>query len=295
MTRTPNRTSRRIRRRTCASAAASTRWRLRPTAPSGERCSASLAPWSGSTRARIRPRQRWPRSTSRRSKPEDSLRAAVTSIATASTGRRWPAGIMGSFDRRKCKAPLNGPKATGLHCPEGWTFYPEPLPQIQGVTTPGSAEGSYYTWVDWFDTSGLGPNTPINTGNLSEGLLALKDGKWVVHARPVSARVLHEVARRPHRRSEGGMEGQRTLGHVQHAGRRSTWKRGRAPRARSTSSRSGRIRWRSEDAELAGSRVRGSGFGGTQRQRAAGLCLLPLSTPVRTREPANRDRPSTVP
>jgi hypothetical protein len=98
-------------------------------------------------------------------------------------GVYWAAmasGHLGSFDRRKCKAPLNGPKATGQHCPEGWTFYAEPLPQLKGVATPGSAEGSYYTWVDWFDTSGLGANTPINTGNLSEGLLALKDGKWVV-------------------------------------------------------------------------------------------------------------------
>jgi hypothetical protein len=98
-------------------------------------------------------------------------------------GVYWAAmasGHLGSFDRRKCKGPLNGPQATGLHCPEGWTFYPEPLPQLQGVKTPGSAEGSYYTWVDWYDTSGLGPNTPINTGNMSEGLLALKDGKWVV-------------------------------------------------------------------------------------------------------------------
>jgi hypothetical protein len=89
-------------------------------------------------------------------------------------------GHMASFDRRKCKGPLNGPKATGQHCPEGWTFYAEPLPQIKGVTDPGSAEGSYYTWVDQFDTFGLGRNVPINTGNASEGLLALKDGKWVV-------------------------------------------------------------------------------------------------------------------
>jgi hypothetical protein len=89
-------------------------------------------------------------------------------------------GHMASFDRRKCKGPLNGPKATGQHCPEGWTLYAEPLPQMQGVTDPGSAEGSYYTWVDQHDTSGLGANTPINTGNASEGLLALKDGKWVV-------------------------------------------------------------------------------------------------------------------
>jgi hypothetical protein len=89
-------------------------------------------------------------------------------------------GHMASFDRRKCKGPLNGPKATGQHCPEGWTLYPEPLPQLQGVAESGSAEASYYTWVDQFDTFGLGPNTPINTGNASEGLLALKDGKFVV-------------------------------------------------------------------------------------------------------------------
>ncbi len=89
-------------------------------------------------------------------------------------------GHMASFDRRKCKGPLNGPKATGQQCPEGWTFFPEPLPQLKGVTASGSAEGSYYTWVDQFDTFGLGKNTPIDTGNLSEGLLALKDGNWVV-------------------------------------------------------------------------------------------------------------------
>ena len=89
-------------------------------------------------------------------------------------------GHMAAFDRRKCKAPLSGPKATGQHCPEGWTLYTEPLPQMKGYAESGSAEGSYYTWVDQFDTSGLGKNTPINTGNASEGLLALKDGKWVV-------------------------------------------------------------------------------------------------------------------
>jgi hypothetical protein len=89
-------------------------------------------------------------------------------------------GHMGSFDRRKCKAPLNGPQATGQHCPEGWTLYPEPLPQLKGVSDPGSAEASYFTWVDQFDTLGLGKNTPIDTGNASEGLLALKDGRWVV-------------------------------------------------------------------------------------------------------------------
>ncbi len=97
-------------------------------------------------------------------------------------GVAWAAlasGHLASFDRRKCKV-TNGPTATGQHCPEGWTFYAEPLPQMKGVTESGSAEASYYTWVDQFDTFGLGRNVPINTGNLSEGLLALKDGKWVV-------------------------------------------------------------------------------------------------------------------
>jgi hypothetical protein len=98
-------------------------------------------------------------------------------------GVAWVAlasGHMASFDRRKCTGPLNGPTATGQHCPEGWTFYTEPLPQLKGVTESGSAEGSYYTWVDQFDVLGLGANTPINTGNESEALLALKDGKFVV-------------------------------------------------------------------------------------------------------------------
>ena len=89
-------------------------------------------------------------------------------------------GHMASFDRRKCKGPLSGPTATGQHCPEGWTLYPEPLPQMKGVTDSGSAEASYYTWVDQFDTFGLGRNVPIDTGNASEGLLVLKDGKWIV-------------------------------------------------------------------------------------------------------------------
>jgi hypothetical protein len=103
----------------------------------------------------------------------DVDRESVAWVALAS-------GHMASFDRRKCKGPLNGPTATGQHCPEGWTLYAEPLPQLKGLTAPGSAEASYYTWVDQFDTFGLGRNIPINTGNESEGLLVLKDGKWVV-------------------------------------------------------------------------------------------------------------------
>ena len=89
-------------------------------------------------------------------------------------------GHLASFDRRKCTGPLNGPTATGQHCPEGWTLYQDPGPQIQNLTEPGSVEASYYTWVDQFNTLGLGENVPISTGNANEGLLALVDGEWVV-------------------------------------------------------------------------------------------------------------------
>ncbi len=98
-------------------------------------------------------------------------------------GVAWVAlgsGHFASFDRRKCKGPLNGPKATGQHCPEGWTLYPTPGPNFKNVKDSGSADSHYYDWVDQFDTLGLGKNTPIITGNSSDSLIALVNGKFVV-------------------------------------------------------------------------------------------------------------------
>jgi hypothetical protein len=88
-------------------------------------------------------------------------------------------GHLGSFDRTKCKGPLNGPKATGNHCPEGWTFYKYPGPGFEGIGD-NSAEASYYSWVDQHNTLGLGDDVPVSTGNLNDGLIALKDGKMIV-------------------------------------------------------------------------------------------------------------------
>jgi hypothetical protein len=88
-------------------------------------------------------------------------------------------GHMASFDRRKCKV-LNGPTMRdGKHCPEGWTLYPFPGPKLSGDPSNGSAEASYYTWVDQHNTLGLGNDTPLATGNENESLIALKDGKMV--------------------------------------------------------------------------------------------------------------------
>lgn len=88
-------------------------------------------------------------------------------------------GHLVSFDRRKCKGPLNGPNATGNHCPEGWAFYQYPGPGFDGIGE-NSAESSYYTWVDQHNVFGLGENIPMSTANLNDGFVALKDGKMVM-------------------------------------------------------------------------------------------------------------------
>jgi hypothetical protein len=89
-------------------------------------------------------------------------------------------GHFASFNRSRCKGPLNGPQATGPHCPEGWTLYSTPGPNFHNVTGSGSADSHYYDWVDRFDTLGLGKDTPIITGNGSDSLLALVNGKFII-------------------------------------------------------------------------------------------------------------------
>ena len=144
---TSSRTSRSIRRRTSASAAAF--YAVAP-APDG-------SVWGiGARLSRARSSAWCPGSNPPETAlaevyepPFDNPKATVagllaarhaTSIATASYWAALASGHLASFDRRKCKGPLNGPTATGQHCPEGWTLYPEPLPQIKGVTDSGSAE-----------------------------------------------------------------------------------------------------------------------------------------------------------
>ena len=91
-------------------------------------------------------------------------------------------GHLASFDRRLCKQKLSGPALANPQtlCPEGWKLYQLPGPEFEGLPkgTPGaSAEAPYYDWVDQFDTLGLGKNIPIATGNESDSLVAMVDGK----------------------------------------------------------------------------------------------------------------------
>jgi hypothetical protein len=88
-------------------------------------------------------------------------------------------GHLASFDRRKCKV-LNGPTATGQHCPEGWTLHLTPGPKFKGVTDQAGTDMLYYNWVDQFDALGLGRNTPVVTGAYSDALMAMQGGKFVV-------------------------------------------------------------------------------------------------------------------
>jgi hypothetical protein len=94
----------------------------------------------------------------------------------------WGSGSNGaliSFDRRKCKSPLNGPNATGNHCPEGFAFHKYPGPGFEGLENT-SAEASYYTWVDQHNAVGLGENIPISTANLQDGFVGFKDGQMIL-------------------------------------------------------------------------------------------------------------------
>jgi hypothetical protein len=117
--------------------------------------------------------------------PQEDWGFAPRGIDITRDGVIWTAlsgsGHYASFDRSKCSV-LNGPTATGQHCPEGWTLYPTPGPQMENVVTSGSADYHYYNWVDQFNTLGLGENVPIANGSTSDALLALDaaSGEWVV-------------------------------------------------------------------------------------------------------------------
>ena len=108
---------------------------------------------------------------------------------------------------QQVQGPLNGPNATGNHCPEGFTLTKYPGPGFADVPN-SSAEASYYTWVDHHDAVGLGKNVPISTANLQDGFVALVNGKMVLMKRAVSDGLLRQGPRRPHRRSERRLEGQ---------------------------------------------------------------------------------------
>ena len=91
------------------------------------------------------------------------------------------AEYMGRFDRTRC-AVLNGPTATGQHCPEGWTFYRHPTDAIPNyVGTQIGTDRTYLINVDQFDTLGLGADVAITYPENADALTAWVPGDdaWV--------------------------------------------------------------------------------------------------------------------
>ena len=138
-----------------------------------------------------------------------------------------------SFDRGKC-AVLNGPTATGQHCPEGWTLYQTPGPQMKNVNDPGNADFLYYLWVDQFNTSGLGANVPIAAAprpirSLPCCLIPRRWSSYACRTRSGSSRdgsTAASTTRTPDGRAEG-------CGRTSRRSRCGTWRAERAPRGRS--------------------------------------------------------------
>ena len=135
-------------------------------------------------------------------------------------GIAWVAlasGHMASFDRRKCKGPLNGAKATGQHCREGWTFYPEPLPQMKGVTDVGQRRGQLLHVGRSVRHVGPGREHADQHRQRLRSAARVEGRQLGGDARALSDRVLHEMDGRTHRRPREGLEGQGAVGHHQHA------------------------------------------------------------------------------
>ena len=89
-------------------------------------------------------------------------------------------GQLASFDRRKCKGPLNGPTRDGTALPRRLDAVSAAGSELQGRRRYRRAPTRrYYNFVDRFDMLGVGKDVPLATGNVSEGLLALVDGKFM--------------------------------------------------------------------------------------------------------------------
>ena len=101
-----------------------------------------------------------------------------------SKGIAWvsfTSGQIGRFDRSKCKV-LTGPSTIGQHCQEGWKIYDSPNPHFSGTkVAAASADYLYQTFVDRFNTFGLGKDVPMFPGVNSDAIYAFlpDQEKWV--------------------------------------------------------------------------------------------------------------------
>ena len=121
-------------------------------------------------------------------------------------------GHLGSFDRRKCKGPLNGPNATGNHCPEGWTFYQYPGPGFDGHRREQRrGELLHLGRPAQHVRAGRGrADLDRQRQRRADRAQGRQDGRAAV---AISDGLLRQGVRRAHRRSERRLEGQRPVDH----------------------------------------------------------------------------------
>ena len=126
-------------------------------------------------------------------------------------------GHLASFDRRKCKGPLNGPLATGQHCPEGWTLYAEPLPQTERRDRSRKRRGQLLHLGRPVRHARARPEHADQHRQCVRRAAGTEGRKVGRASRAVSDRLLHEVDGRQDRRSQRRVEGERPVDHHQHA------------------------------------------------------------------------------
>jgi hypothetical protein len=93
-------------------------------------------------------------------------------------------GVTDERPSRKLRPPqVQGPaqraEGDGEPLPGGLVVLQIPGPGFRGIGD-NSAESSYYTWVDQYNTLGLGENGAVSTANLNDGFAALKYGQMVM-------------------------------------------------------------------------------------------------------------------
>jgi len=122
-----------------------------------------------------------------------SLRAEWTSTATASS---WvalaPAGTWQALTEASAKGPLNGPTATGRHCPKAGRSIKRQGRSSKTSPVPAALDSHYYVWVRSVRPLWAWAKTPPSSpGNSSDSLVAREvNGKFTSTARPLSAGIL---------------------------------------------------------------------------------------------------------
>ena len=122
-------------------------------------------------------RPRWPRSTTCRCPA--SACAAATSTARASCGCRWRAATSAA-STAQVQGSAERAEGDRRSLPRGLDVLPVSRVRDSKASATTAPKSSYYTWVDQHNTFGLGEDVPMSTGNLNDGLIALKDGKMIV-------------------------------------------------------------------------------------------------------------------